>query len=249
MPPILHAYLGPLLALAVSAMGALLCRDKTRQRWLLFVGPIAALVGWAALAPWPGLLREAWQPRGGPELLLLPAVAAIVACAVRSRWTSVALALLVAWWVAQSPLARPEYWRVAAATLALAAWFGRVARGERAFAAGAALAAGLAMAGAPAAWREASLVLAAATAFCPVPAGLLAGAAVAADLGTGRLVRGGFGLADMAGLAALAAPLLAPSVGVRIGKRAGAAGPTAAALAAGLLAAGLGWVLYRALFR
>lgn len=262
MPWIPNVYVAPALALAVAALGALLCRGKRWRGVLPAIAPLSVLLGWAALAAMGGELKAAWSPRAGPSILLAPTLAALVVSLVQpgrwGRWAAVALALFTAWWLGQAPAARPEFWRVWAASLVLCAVFAWSVRREpgRALASGTALFVGLILAGASPGWREAALVMVAAAAGslpggagAAVPGVVVASLVIAADLALGRLVRGGVGLADAACLAAGAAPFLVAPIARGVGKRAGGAGPFLGAVLAGVLAAGFAWLVQRALIR
>ncbi|MBV8911435.1 MAG: hypothetical protein JOZ05_00180 [Acetobacteraceae bacterium] len=254
------AYAGPLLAAALALAGALVCRPKARRALLPAVGAGAALAGWAAMLPRGTVLQAASGPRNGPELLLLPATAAVGLSLLALWWfrerAAAALAVAVsAWWVAGSPAARAEFWRVWAATAALG-WVLSKAVGAQPFrglAAPLALCGGLGLAGASVGWTEAALVAAAgwaglmpAGAGAVIPAGLMSGLVVGADLAAGRLVRGRIDAADLTCAIACAAPFLAGAIAART-KRLGAAGPALAGIAAGLVGAGAAWLADRAL--
>lgn len=261
MWPIPFVFLAPLLALAVAVLGSVLCRRKRWRDYLAVVAPLSAVLGWAVLAAFSGGLRAAGSPRG-LEILVLPGLAAVLGALLRqgrwSRWSATALALFVAWWVAQAPAVGAEFWRVWAATLALCWFFAWAVRRDpgRALAAAAALWLGLLLAGSAPGWREAALVMVAAAAGvlpggagAAAPGTLLAALVVASDVNTGRFVRGAVGLADAACVGAAVAPFLVPTVAARLGKRAGAVGPLLSGVLAGALAAGLAWLVQRALFR
>jgi len=269
MLPILHssaagllAYAGPLLAAGLGLLGGLLCRSKALRALLPAVGAGAALVGWAVLVPAPVLWRALLAPRFGPELLLAPAAYGLILLLVAAwwrgrleRWAPIVIAVFAGWWLAGSPGGRGEFWRVWAATGALAWVLAKLVSGQpfRGLAAGAALWGGLALTGAPAGWAAAAAVGAGASAGllaagtgAVVPAGLLAALFAGADLAGGRLVRAGVSAVDLACVAACAAPLLAGVIAPRA-RRLGPLGPVAAALAAAACAAGAAWIAHRAM--
>lgn len=270
MPPILHsilrsgtAYAAPLLALAVAALGTLLCRDKSRRQWIPAVGALAALLGWAALSPLHGLPRLAWSPRNGPELLILPAAAACLASLAAvllrlGRVVPVGLALLTGWWLATSPAGRAEFWRVSIITALLCWLLSRLVAGQPARGLGAALAlyGGLALTGAPPAWLGAAMAgaavwlgLLAGGPGAAAPAPVLVASIVAANLAAGRAVRGGLNLVDLTCLAACAVPPVAAWVAGRLGKNLGRVGPALAAVLAAAVAVGCAWIANRVLHR
>ncbi len=264
----LHAYAPPLAAFAMAlALGLI---GKAGMRPLLAAaGAGGALAGWAALLPVEAMLRAVLAPRAMADFLLLPAAATVVATAAvglasprlrmrAERWVSVALAVLAGWWLAGSTPARPEFWRVWL-VVGVAAWLlarsaGRLGPGGQMLAAALALWGGLVVAGASPVWIAAALVAvaAAAAAWCldsALPPVLAATVAAAADLGTGRLVRGGLNAADLACLCAIAAAWLMPSLQTRSARRLGRASPAAAALGTAALATGVIWLSARFLQR
>ncbi len=208
-------WLPPLLAL-----GAALALRPIR---VVPAGAVAALLGWAALVPIPVLLRSVAIPRTPLDFLLLPAVFAVVAGIAAhkggrwARWAPVLLAVGSGWWLAGMPAGRAEFWRVWV-VVGMAAWVGARAvagRPERVVLMALAVAAGLAVAGAPWPWLVAALVLAAAGLGGPGlggaglgGAGSTLGVALLAvvSLGLGRLVRGGLDPVDVAVLSAFGAP-------------------------------------------
>ena len=254
-------YLSALVALAIALAGGLLCRDKSRQALLAGIGAAACLAGWAVLLPISGLLRAAWSPRNGPELLLLPAAASVLAGLAAGRlrgrlqrWAPALLAIFTAWWLATSPLARPEFWRVWFVAAFLTWPLSRAIAGQaaRGLASGLALWGGLVLAGSPSSWIGGALVYAASWAgLLPagagaIPSALAAATIAGADLAAGRLVRGGLDFADYVCLGATAAPALTGPIATRLG-RAGGFANVLAAIAAALLTFGGAWILYRAL--
>ncbi len=269
MPPIPQSliqlpmtYLSAFLALAVALAGGLLCRGKSKSGVLPAIGAAACLAGWAALVPFASLPREAWSPRAGPELLLLPAVGAVLAVLAAARlggrlerWGPALLAILAGWWIASSPVARPEFWRVWFFTGLLAWLLSRLIAGQsgRGLASGLALWGGSVLAGAPAGWAGAALVLAAAWAgLLPaeagaVPSALVAATIAGADLASGRLLHGGLDLTDCVCLGACVAPMLTQPIANRFGKRLGGAVNLLAAAVAAVLTVAFAWILYRAL--
>ncbi len=263
LSPVLQAYAGPLAAFVLALLGALLCRGKARQGWVPAMAAGAALVSWALLLPAAGVLRAALSPRSGPEMLLMPAGASVLAMSVwpagrgwLGRAVLVLLAVFAGWWLAQTPAGRVEFWRVgfAITVLALAFPWLLAARPARGLACGLALWGGLVVAGAAPGWIGAALAgaavwagLLAAGQGAALPASAMAALVGGADLVAGRLVRGGLDGADLACVGALAAPLVAGSVQGRIGKRAGPAGPVAAAAVGAACGVAGAWVLGRVL--
>ncbi len=267
---VLYAYLAPLLALAVTLAGSLVCRAKSLRPLLPMVGALGLLAGWAALLPLAFAARAALAPRGVPEALLLPAAAALLAGlaafwgrARLDRWAGIALAVFAGWWLASSPAGRPEFWRVWAAVGVVALLLSRSVAGQpaRSLAAMLALWGGLVVAGAPPGAIGAALVAAGAAAGLLVagplvagpggvlPAALAASVVAGADLASGRLVRGGLNAIDLACLAACAAPLAAQLVTARLGKRLGRVGPLVSALAGAAAAVGCAWLAARLIRR
>lgn len=180
-------------------------------------GPAA---GWAALVPVQALGVALLQPRTPADVLLLPAALALLASAVQgrwARWSTVAVVLVSAWWLAGVPGVGREFWRVGAVATAAAWLLHRVVRGEPARAAVAAVAlwAGLWVAGAPPVWVMAGACLAIpavimAAGGVALPPVLVVVAAGGACIGGGRLVRGGFNGVDAAALGAVAAAAVLP---------------------------------------
>ena len=276
--PVLHAFQPPLVALGITlALG--LIGWATGARWLVANAAAAgALAGWMALLPASAALRAVLTPRAMADFLLFPAAVVLVAGLAApwlrgraERWLPLALAVLAGWWLAGSSPARPEFWR-AWFVVSLAAWLlarsvakpgvgkqgvaerGSAGAGGRVLAAALALWGGLLVAGAPPVWLAAALAAAAAAlAAWPLggalPALLLATVAAAADLGNGRLVRGGLNPADLACLLASGAVWLVPWLTTRFGKRLGRAGTVLAVPAAAALTAGAVWLGARLLHR
>ncbi|GAC1345014.1 MAG: hypothetical protein NVSMB18_23840 [Acetobacteraceae bacterium] len=258
----LHAYAAPLLSLSIAGVGAVLCRDKRRRGLLPALAAGAVLAGWAALSPPASVLRAAWWPRTGPDLLLAPAVAGVMlmlAAAWRrgwlERWGPAILAAASGWWLARSPGGQAEFWRVWFVAGLLAWLLAKAAAGQpaRGLAGGLALWGGLILAGSSPAWVAAAAVAAgawvgllAAGAGAVLPAALMAAVIVGADLAAGRAMRGSLNLADLAGLAACGAPVLAEAVRTRIAKRAGKAAPVLGAIIAAAITVGLAWLVHRA---
>ncbi len=244
-----------LTAAAGSVAGGLLVRR--RPFWAPAVASAAALAGWAVLAGITG--RSAMSPRTPVESLVGAAgmllLGALLGLRWRSRWAGAAAAMLAAWWLAGTPAARPEYWRVLFGALA-AAWLLRGTGGgepRRAWAVAAAVWGASALAGAPAA-AGLALVLAAVAAGLwattragAVPVGLSMLALTGAEIGAGRALRGGIGVVDLACLGALAAPAAMAAVErvMRRRTRRGA-GLVAPALVAGLVVGGA-WIVARLL--
>ena len=248
---------GPvLLALVVATGGSILFR---RRGWAEgFVAPLVAAIGWVALVPsgWRWVLA----PRIGVEWLFAPAIGFLIAGAlgtrVRSRWVPAAGVCFASWWLAGSPMGRPEYWRVLFGALLLA-WLLRRLDAQvphRALAVMLTVCFGLLLGSAPQAWVLAMAVLAACyagvslgNAGSSVVSGLTMLGMVAADLAGGRLMRGSFGTVDLACLGAIGTPvLLSPLESVfrrRLGR---AARPGAIIVAAGVVA-GMAWLVARAL--
>lgn len=260
---VLYAYAPPLLAFGVAlALG--LAGRATGARWPVAAsGAVGALAGWMALLPWTAALRAVLAPRAMADFLLLPAAAAALAGLAASRlrgraerWLPWALMALVGWWLARSATAQPEFWRVWL-TIVLAAWLlarGVEGAGGRALAVGLALWGALLQAGAPPVWIVTALVAAAASAAAwplggTLPPVLLAAAATAADLGSGRLVQGRLNAADLACLLAPGAAWLVPRIAPGLAARFGRAGPVLAVPAAAALTAGVAWLGVRLLHR
>lgn len=239
-----------LTAAAVAVAGGLLVRR--RPLWVPGVAAAAALVGWGVLA---GITaRSVISPRLPAESLVGAAgmllVGALLGLRWRSRWVGAAAAMLAAWWLAGTPAARPEYWRVLFGALA-AAWLLRGTGGgepRRAWAVGAAVWGASALAGAPAA-AGLALVLATVAAGLwlttpggAIPAGLSMLALAGAEVGAGRALRGGIGVVDLACLGALAAPASIAAVERALQRRTRrGAGFVAPALVAGFVA-GAAWI-------
>ncbi len=266
--PVLHAFQAPLVALGVTLALGLIGR-VTGARWpVASAGAGGALAGWMALLPVAAAIRAVLAPRAMADFLLLPAVAVLMAGLATlwlrgraERWLPIAIAALAGWWLAGSPPARPEFYRVWLA-VGLAAWLlargvaaqGSAGAGGRVLAAALALWVGLLVAGAPPVWLAAALVaVAAAAAAWPLggalPALLLVTVAAAADLATGRLVRAGLNAADLACLLAPGAVWVVPWLTTRFPKRFGRMGATLAVPAAGALTVGAVWLGARLLHR
>ena len=252
------AHRAPLLASALALAVALLATALRRPALAAAAGPVGVAVGWAALAAVGGAPRLALSPRTLPERLLLPAALALVAVAVlplaRGRWATAGwmlLGALIGWWLAGTPAARVEFWRVGAACTLLA-WALAASAGRDAGPAAAAaltLWGALLLVGAPAMSLGAASVVAAAALgslvarpWPPAPAlaVLAAAAAAAASLGGGRLVRGQVAAVDVACLAAAVAPWLVRPIGGLVPRAAWLA-PFAAAAAA----TGAAWAIAR----
>ena len=95
--------------------GALLRLTARWSTWAaLLTVPVALLAGTVALTL-PFNLKAIGAPRVLSDHLLFVAFAglgfALLSIRFRGRWTGIALAMLMAWWVAQAPPARPEFWR------------------------------------------------------------------------------------------------------------------------------------------
>ena len=265
--PVLHAFQAPLVALGVTLVLGLIGR-VTGARWpVASAGAAGALTGWMALLPATAALQAVLAPRGMAEFLLLPAAAVLMAALAApwlrghaERWLPIALAVLAGWWLARSPPAQPEFYRVWLA-VGLAAWLlarGVAAQGSasggRVLAAALALWGGLLVAGASPVWLAATLVaVAAAAAAWPLggalPALLLMTVAGAADLATGRLVRAGLNTTDLACLLAPGAVWVAPWLTTRFPKRFGRMGTALAVPGAGALMVGAVWLGTRLLHR
>lgn len=255
LPGGLAHYLPVLAAAAVAGAGAVVARGKWAG-WAGLPGATGTLAGWALLMPAPAW-RAALQPRTMPEHLLAPALAIVLLAAAwprlrgrLARWAPVAVAALCGWWLARSA-GREEFWRVWASFGAAAWLLVRVSAGQaaRTWAASLAVWGGLAATGAPSVLTALGLVLAAALAPSallgagtgPVPALLAAVFLADANLAIGRLPQGGVDGADLACLAALAAPILAWMLERRLGRGLQWFGPAPAILAA-LLAGGAAWI-------
>lgn len=255
LPGGIAPYLPVLAAAAVAGAGSAVARGK----WAGLAGlpgAAGALAGWALLMPAPAW-RAALQPRTMPEHLLAPALAIVLLAAAGprlhgwlARWVPVAVAALCGWWLARSG-GRLEFWRVWASFGAAAWLLARVSAGQAARTWAASLAAwgGLAATGTPSVLTVPGLVLVAALAPSALlgartgsaPALLAAVFLADADLAIGRLPQGGMNGADLACLAALAAPVLAWALERRLGRGLRRFGPAPAVFAA-LLAAGVAWI-------
>ena len=250
-----RAYEAPLLAFAVSSALVLAGRMRALP-WATGAATAAGmLLGWVwrLYRPFalPTLERTLSASAGTAQHLLLIAAVALGAGLLaergRSRWLTAAAAVLVGWWVARSPAAGAQFWRAwlagAVLVVVLLGASGRGSGAGRLAAVPLALAAGLLAVGAPAPWPDVALVAAgaalpllAAENATPLPLAMLGAAmTVAASLGAGRLVRGGFGPVDLACLLALAAPWLVAPAAQRLG-RATPAAPVAVAAVIGALA-------------
>ncbi len=244
MMGLIEAARGPVLAACGVALASYGLGRALRRP--LPAPALGVLAGWVALA-WPGFsARPPWgavfYPRQLTDFLLLPA---LLVCAYplwvrRVRWAPFVLGAAVSWWVAHMPAVQGEFWRVWALG-GLALWL--MARDAQwALAAPVALTSGLWVAGAPAVWTVATLVLAVSGA----PLVLTGIGAVAVALGAGRLVQGGLDPVDAACGAAVLAPAVARVLAGRT-RRWGRAGPWAAAALAVLLACGVTWTVGRLL--
>ena len=246
------------VASVAGTCGALLARRKWAA-WAGLPGAVAALLGWAAMLPPALAWRAALWPRTMPEHLLVPAlaIAALAAIGPRLRgrlawWAPVAAAGLAGWWLAGSPAGRPEFWRVWVSAAVLAWVAVRVVAGQarRAWTIAAASVGGLWAAGAPSVLGIAALVLAAAwtgpallNARSRLPPALTVAVLLAmADLAVGRLPEGGINGADIACVAALAAPALSGVLERRLGRRFRRLGPAPAMAGAAVLASGAAWL-------
>lgn len=271
MPPIPHsvaallsAYAAPLLAFAVALAGSLLFRTKTRGSWLPAIAALAALAGWALLVPVSNLAQAGLSPRGGPAVLLAPAVAAVIGVGLAAwrggklgRWMPVLLALFAGWWLARASAGRTEFWRAWFVVALLAGALSRAIAGQpaRGLACALALWGGLVLASAPPVWIAAALVAAFVWAGlllsgsgAALPSAAMAALIGGADLAGGRLVRGRLDGTDLACLLAVLAPLLAGVAEARIGRRWGRFGAVLAAVAGAAAAVALMWLLRRVLF-
>lgn len=237
----LQPYLGPLLALAVSLLLALLLRGRGLAGLALALGAFAGL--WWVLG---GLSAS---PRQIPERLPLLAAGAVVLalplCLMGRAWLGAVLAvlggLLTGWWMAGAPMVMADLRRVLPVLLVLALLvplLHREATGPwRVLAAALALLGGVWAAGAPGPWFILALLLLAAALPLPLlgrplpePARLGAAMILAGVLAAPVLARGA--PADWAGAAApVALLLLAPMLAAgRGGWREAAAGVAAAGL-------------------
>ena len=255
------ANLVPIAApLAVAVVAVIAGRLATRRRpeWRPVAAAAALVVGWAVLAGGP---RAWWAPRLVVDHLAGAALALVLgaAMAVRLRgraqaWAALIAAGAAAWWIAGAPAARPEFWRCWFAVMVLG-WvvrrFGFDA-GAPALALGSTLAFGLFAAGAPlgdvvvavvvcgvvlVGWRERRAV----------PAMALAVAVAAAELGAGRLVRGGIGMVELVCVAAIAAAALRGWAGGVLQRRLGRSTEVVAPVALALAGAAFAWIGARAL--
>jgi hypothetical protein len=249
-----HTYEPPLLALAASlalmlAGRVLAGRARGATRLAASAAAAGALLGWwvqlAGLRRW----RALFDPASTAQHLLLVAVVALgtglLAPRLRERWLVAAGAVLAGWWVARSPVSGEQFWRAWLVIGLLVALLARAGDAIRVGAVPLALAAGLCATGAPAPWLGVALTGAAAA--LPVlvahevpalPLAILGATTVgAADLGAGRLARGGFGPVDAACLLALLAPLAVALARGRM-RRAAPLAPVLVAAAVGLMAWG-----------
>lgn len=247
LPTLIGAYQAPLLAFVLSLALVLAGRFR-RAAWVPGAAAGAgALLGWAlrlaGMRPWQALFRPAAMPQ---HLLLVAVVvlgAGLATARTRSRWLTAAAAVLIGWWVARNPATAAQFWRAWLAVVLLVPLLLRVGDTRRLATVPLALAAGLLAIRVSAPWGEAGIIAAAAVlpllaveGGAPLPLALLGAAMVAvADLGAGRLPRGGFGPVDLACLLALAAPFVVGWAAKRMGQVAAIA-PVAVAALAGVLA-------------
>lgn len=241
------AYQAPLLTFTLS-LALVLAGRMRRLAWAPGAAAGAgALAGWGlrfgGTHPWRALL----VPTGTAQSLLLVAAVAlgagVLTARLRSRWLVAATAVLVGWLVARNPAVGAQFWRAWLAVALIVLLLLRVGDARHLAAAPLALAAGLLAVRAPVPWIDAGIIAAAAAlpllaveGAAALPLALLGAAATAAaDVGAGRLTRGGFGPLDFACLLALAAPFAVAWAAKRLG-RASPGAPVAVAALAGALA-------------
>ena len=182
-------------------------------------------------------LRAIGAPRVLPDYLLFVAVAGgaftLLSTRFSGRWLVVALAMLTAWWVAQAPPARPEFWRAGLGVTIYALFLVRRPL-PGVLAASLTGIAALWLAGAaPVWWLAASIPAgiclalsgttvsaAPAGAFLAAPAGAFLSACLAlACFASGRIMTGRLGPVEAAALATVAAPTIWPLVRSPIARR------------------------------
>ncbi len=218
---------------------------------------VGACAGWAELVP--TVWRSALWPRSTPEFLVLPAVgfvlADLVRLRVRSRWVGFAAVCFAAWWLADSPAGRVQFWRVGFGGLLVAWLLDRAGASEARMTVAVALTAwcGLLIGRAPAIWDVAAAVLAVVGMGVwlgrrdgIVGTGLTMVGLLGADLGGGRLVRGGVSNVDLACFAAIGAPLVVPRVEAALRRRLGARARVVAVVVVAPCLAAAAWVISRA---
>lgn len=248
---------GPvLLAFAMAWGGSILFR---RQGWAEgLVSPLAAAVSWVALVP--GGWRWVFAPRAGVEWLVAPAVGFVLSAALetrlRSRWVPVVALSFASWWLARSPMGRPEYFRVLFGALLLA-WLLRRLEAQapqRAAAAALTICFGLLLGIVPLVWILAMAVLVGCCAGVSlggggssIVPGLTMVGLVAAEMAGGRLMRGSFGTVDLAFFGAIGTPVLVSPLEGVFRRRLGGAAPVGAIVAAAGIVAGMAWLVARAL--
>lgn len=248
---------GPaVLAFLVAFTGSLLSRRWRRVPAIW--ASVGAGAGWAGLVPMPWRWPE-WS-RSTLAFLVLPAVgfavAELVRVRLRGRRIGVAAVCFAAWWLANAPMGRPQFWRVGFGGMMLAWLLGRVGAAEPRMAVGVALTAffGLILGGATANWDWALAVMAVAAAGVWLggrngvfPPGLTMVGLLGAELGGGRVMRGSVGTSDLACLFAIGAPLLVPGVEGWLRRRLGSVAPILAVIVVAFGLSVVAWGVSRAL--
>ena len=214
---------GPASALVGAGVGVIAMRR--RPAWVPGVVAVAAAAGWAVIAASGATWRMVVWPRTMVEQLVLPALVLGASAGFgRSRWAGFAGLWFAAWWLAGAGPVGPAFWRVLFGAL-LVAWVlvrlgGR--EPERAAACGLSIA-GAGLSTGAEAWVGVGLAVAGAALgarlagrAAMMPAGIGMIAIVGAEIGAGRLLRGGIGVMDYACLGAMGAPGLVPLVARRL---------------------------------
>lgn len=228
------------VTLAIFGMVAV----RRRPGWAQAVAALAMGVGWAVVAYADSWRMVIW-PRSMMERMVLPTLVLAVVAGFGARWwVSFGGVWFAAWWLAGDGAVGEAFWRILFGGL-FATWMLVRVGGRQP---GRMVASGLVLAGAALvigadAWVGAGLVLAAVSLAMvlggrgsTLQVGLGMIAIVGAEVGAGRLLRGGLGVMDLACLGAIGAPGLVPLVERRtrrLGVR--AAGLIAPVIVAGCL--------------
>jgi hypothetical protein len=254
---------GPLIALGVSLLLALLGRWRKAGFLATASGGAGVMAGWYALSSLPLVFAPRLMSDRLPLLAagsLTIALGAARLAPNRGSWPPLLLtALACGWWLAGAPESHarilavwPIGLGVAVAVIAVG-WLsaGLASDALRPALAAFTLAASLHVVGASWPWTMMALVPACASLAMVVAPGLpslallplaadTAAVGCAADLSVGRLARGEFRALDIAVLSPLLALLLAPKLTDRL-RAAGRLGPLVAMLIAGSIAVGVSW--------
>ena len=264
----------PLLATLATAVTAALI-TRPRPVWATLVAPLATLAGWTALlSSWPAIL---W-PRTLVDHLSLPAALVCIASLATQthnapankprkrgpspanrlprhrRWLAFAATLASAWWLSYAPVARPEFWRVGFAVLALAVALPRLKAAQPAYASTIplTLALGLIATQPPTPWTTVNLILLlgilatrVVSPSTPIAPTLLAVAVAGTNLATGQLIRAHVTAADLLCLAALLSPLLATALDRNLRRRTPRLAEPLSAVLAALGAVAAAWTAAR----